>query len=59
MRKIATYLFVFLLMLSACREPFNPEIENGSFQLLLEFKYMFCTCETSSLSLISKLECFN
>ncbi|MEN2283842.1 DUF4249 domain-containing protein [Algoriphagus sp. SE2] len=40
MRKIATYLFVFLFMLSACREPFNPEIEPSDLKVLVVEGYL-------------------
>jgi hypothetical protein len=40
MRKIATYLSVFLLLLSACREPFNPEIEPSDLKVLVVEGYL-------------------
>ncbi|WP_296705247.1 DUF4249 domain-containing protein [Algoriphagus sp.] len=40
MRKVATYLFVFLLLLSACREPFNPEIEPTDLKVLVVEGYL-------------------
>ena len=40
MRKIATYLSVFLLLLAACREPFNPEIEPTDLKVLVVEGYL-------------------
>lgn len=40
MRKVATYVIVFLLMLSACREPFNPEIEPTDLKVLVVEGYL-------------------
>lgn len=40
MRKTTTYLYVFLLLLASCREPFNPEIEPTDLKVLVVEGYL-------------------
>ncbi len=51
MRKIATYLSVFLLFVSACREPFDPEIEPSDLKVLVVEGYLDTEGLPSVLSL--------